>query len=846
MDIKSLHYKYAFVALAMAMSILIAAISADYLLADTQNIVKENFENRQALISRSRVVRNNLWQAREAISQFVVSPDNIENQEALHQTINEALNSVDRLLEIKNRLSFEQHASAIQIRTLLLELDAAVAELIIIRLNPEILFPSLEIGTTRLLPIQQEVFDLLFVILQNASEKGLNTEEKLEFFKLVGETRHIWSMTVIRVRLLLLNRIGSFGFDETTQQQEILDVYISQFNKNIEQLNEYNTKYKLGINHRFELEEIQELSKEWVEHYKEMVVLHNSPYWRNDTRIIKIKITPLFDELWNALLHLDLTFENSANINVHNLTSVADTQSQTIWLIGLISFAFVVFGYFSLRTTILNPLHLLVRAFKTGSSNKNNQYLPKRSSTEFDLLISAFAEMQEEVQHKQDNLHHQAMHDSLTGLANRALLLNRLEHALDEAARNEKHLSVIIMDLDRFKIVNDTLGHQVGDELLIAVAMRLKCLLREVDTVSRLGGDEFSVLLNNTGEKEARHVGQKIVRAFEKSFRISDHELYVGASVGVAIYPYHGTDKTSLIKSADIAMYIAKKNHLGYVVYDDNKDTSDSNSLTLANDLRNVINNSLDDLYVVYQLKYDTNTQDVIGAEALLRWQHPTLGFVDPPRIIMLAEQLGIISKLTRWILESSIEQCAEWHKHGYKISVAVNFSIYDLQEMDISEHIQFLLQDNNLPAKYLTIEITESAMMIDPTNAISILNKLDKMGVQISIDDFGTGFSSLSYLKKMPVCELKIDKSFVMDMINDENDAVIVKSIIDLAHNLSLKVVAEGVETVNIYNVLKELSCDTLQGFLLNRPTKAAEILPLLSNGRKNGIDSIHAKNVV
>jgi EAL domain-containing protein (putative c-di-GMP-specific phosphodiesterase class I) len=275
-----------------------------------------------------------------------------------------------------------------------------------------------------------------------------------------------------------------------------------------------------------------------------------------------------------------------------------------------------------------------------------------------------------------------------------------------------------------------------------------------------------------------------------------------------------------MIKRADIAMYVAKRNHLGFAFYEENSDNNDTRYLVLANDFRHALNEGK--LTLAYQLKYDIAINQPVGVEALLRWQHPELGEISPTNLIPLAEQLGIINRLTYWVLEEALAQCARWRKQGIFISVAINLSVYDLLTTELVDQISDLLEKYQVPASYLVVEITENAMLIDPNNAISILEKLDAMGLRIAIDDFGAGFSSLGYLKRLPVDELKIDKSFVIDMITNENDAVIVRSTIDLAHNLGLKVVAEGVETEDIYDLLRILRCDTAQGFYLSRPDTA------------------------
>jgi diguanylate cyclase (GGDEF)-like protein len=391
------------------------------------------------------------------------------------------------------------------------------------------------------------------------------------------------------------------------------------------------------------------------------------------------------------------------------------------------------------------------------------------------------------------------------------------------AERDGRPFALCVIDLDRFKDVNDTLGHLAGDQLLQEVAFRLRQALRASDTVARLGGDEFAVVLPDADAQTAMLAAQKVVEALGASLVLEDCEVAVGASVGIAVYPENGGDADTLLRCADVAMYVAKQTRGGYALYAPYQDQSSSERLTLVGALRRAIAD--DELTLYYQPKVDCRSGAVAGVEALVRWQHPQQGLIPPDRFIPLAEQTGLIRPLTRWVLTSAIRQTRAWHDQGLMLSVAVNLSAHDLQDADLPRWVGELLERWNVSAEWLKLELTESALMSDPAQALEVLTALCDLGARIAIDDFGTGYSSLGYLKRLPAHEIKIDRSFVADMAAQERDQAIVRSTIDLGHNLGLAAVAEGVEDQQTLELLGGLGCDLAQGFYLSRPLPAASV---------------------
>jgi diguanylate cyclase (GGDEF)-like protein len=424
---------------------------------------------------------------------------------------------------------------------------------------------------------------------------------------------------------------------------------------------------------------------------------------------------------------------------------------------------------------------------------------------------------------------HLAQHDGLTGLVNRVLFLDRVSQAIAVARRKGDSVVVMIMDLDRFKEINDTLGHHHGDTLLREIGPRLQCVLRDSDTVARLGGDEFAVLLPSVSSRPEATVAvaQKLLTVLQEPFVLDGVTLDVGASLGISRYPDDAADVETLMQHADIAMYRAKGSGGGHELYVADHDHHTVGRLAMATELRHAIADG--ELTLHYQPKVDLASGAVTGVEALTRWQHPTRGMVPPADFIPLAEHTGLIRPLTAYVLRESLRQVRAWDAMGLQIRVAVNLSARSLMDRNLPEEIADALAGEGVDPARLELEITESVIMADPARAMTVLQRLHAMGLRLAIDDFGTGYSSLAYLKRLRAHAIKIDRSFVMHMTADASDAVIVRSIIDLARNLGLTSIAEGVEDEQTSQALRAMGCDQVQGYHLSRPQPVEDLTPWL-----------------
>jgi len=490
----------------------------------------------------------------------------------------------------------------------------------------------------------------------------------------------------------------------------------------------------------------------------------------------------------------------------------------------------------------LSELAVIARRLEKGDYKGQIDF---KRNDQIGALAQAFDGMRDGIAKREQEIRRLAYWDPLTNLPNRAQFVLLLGAALEEAARREQPVFVLMMDLDRFKHVNDVMGHSFGDALLRLVAERLRLQLVEsrhgAAQVARLGGDEFAILLSDVSLERAQAIAADILLALEMPLSLEDQAVDIGAGLGIAGYPLHGASVEALLSMAEVAMYAAKQRNDGAVVYDAATDKASAKSLSLLTELRNAVER--EELRLHVQPKITLGDGAVVGVEALVRWQHPERGMVFPDDFIPFAEQTGFIRVLTRWVLEKSAALCQEMAARGVHLKFSVNLSTRDLLDQDLPAKFADILARYQLQASSFCLEITESAIMDDPVRAQHTLERLHAMGVDLSIDDFGTGYSSLAYLKRLPVDELKIDKSFVLNMERDAGDTKIVRSTIDLGHNMGLRVVAEGIESEAVWRLLAELGCDQGQGYFMSRPIPAHQLADWLAQWRSPLADTVPAE---
>lgn len=496
--------------------------------------------------------------------------------------------------------------------------------------------------------------------------------------------------------------------------------------------------------------------------------------------------------------------------------------------------AFIIL-FFALSVRIIHrPLHILRKRSQdvvngdTGTPLRISSGISEINdlASDLDMMRIALVEMAYDMEHK-------AMHDKLTGLPNRYLFSERLETEVIDARSNKGIFSVLLLDLDRFKEVNDILGHGIGDDLLIAISSRMSSAIRDTDILARIGGDEFCILLHGAGQILAERIADKLLKMINEPVDIKGHSLKVAASIGISVFPDNGNDSELLLQRADVAMYYAKNTRLRIASYHEDMDSDSHANMIMSHDLKDAINSG--QFRAVFQPKVSLQTGQISGMELLLRWQHPILGLLNPDQFIPLAERDNIIGELTRWSIRKYLPKLMELTCSHKEFHLSVNVSPNDLLDSYLYKEIADIANNVSCPMTNLYIEVTENTIMKNPERSVDILNKFHHAGIGVSVDDFGTGYSSLAYLQKFPISELKIDKSFIHNLDRNSTNFPIVSATITMAHDLGITVVAEGVENEDEINLLKEMGCDFAQGFYYSEPIELEDLMEYVKVSEEN-----------
>ncbi len=814
LKINSLQKRYAILTVVLVLIMLAANWFARHQSGTLEKQIQQNIASRLALMQRYREIRNNIWTLRDYLSKVQVNPKKFYHKDYIYTTIANITEHIRRINEYP--WIRENYAStARELTETLKALEVSANKLTSIQIQAQKLFPAVSIANFIMQPRYANALNQLNLAI-DALEDETDSEYKEEY-RVLTKLRYDWMSLSSIFRMYMINRLNAFQEKYLVNQIELIQTLQEATVKRLQWLGEQQKKGRLSFNTSIALNQIQQAVAEWNKGFSDIQKINQSDNWRRDILVYQDQLAPKIEKINSLLRILDIGIEKFSQKDLNDLADYTRLQNNIIWLASLVGLFILVAGYLFLQKTILQPITAVTQALRDESRGIETNIHSNIRLLETRNLIRAFYELRRQIHSRQKELEYHALHDELTGLANRTLLVDRLQQAIHNAQQDNNSFAILIMDLDHFKEVNDTLGHEVGDKLLQQVAKRLLHILREVDVVVRLGGDEFSVLLNTAQEQQAKHIARKITTEFHNVFTVDDIPLYIGISIGISVYPQHGLTSQILQQRADIAMYIAKRNKTGYEVYNPKHDEHSIGKLSLISGLRYAIENN--QLFMQYQPIINLQDNKLVAAEALVRWNHPQHGLVMPDEIIPIAEQTGLINPITYWIIDTTSQYCKHLQQTGIDIKIAVNLSIYNLQDSNFTENVKEIINRNDIPGSKFIMEITESVMMTDPRKAIEVLSQLDEMGIEIAVDDFGTGYSSLAYLKQLPISRLKIDKSFIMDMKDNDNDAIIVRSTIDLAHNLGMQVVGEGIEDLESQQLLDMLGCEYGQGYYISKP---------------------------
>ncbi len=816
----SLRTRYLLMASIVGMLLIGSSIFASLYVKQVTTSNAETLQLRDNLTKSIGELRNTLWRQDTALNALLITPETIYQQQ-INKNLNMGGSVLDGMQSLDGVIPDDLMISINELHVLHHTLTERIETLMELRQDPDWVYPMLPYIRDTLVGSHTNFISAINIAIDEAESVDTPASRKLS--RDLYQLKDLWQDMILNFRATII-RFAGLNFRGGTPQEVSVLLIHEEVENSLAQLEAMVGKDVIGFETEEALSQMRFNLDRWINHFQELKKIRESNLWREDLRYLEVDVRPYQEAIIQELNKLESQLIEWSRVNVRGIELAASQINLGLWALTALALGFVILVYLMIDRSVLAPVRKMANAISSEGRHIEHLTLPERGSQEIAALIYSFNSMRSQIHQRQLALEHQALHDSLTGLPNRALLQDRLDQDIHRAHRQKKSMALMLLDLDHFKEINDTLGHPVGDQVLKKVGQRLSDFLRESDTVARLGGDEFAIIATDIDEDDARNFVEKIILAIKQVVHVDKQNLYVGASIGVAMYPDHGQDVATLVRHVDIAMYHAKHNNLDYVFYDSSMNGHSVDNLSLLGELHTELLQQTGQLQLYYQPQIDLFTREVLSVEALLRWIHPTRGLIPPDEVVRMAEQSGLIAELTYWVLETAIADCAAWQKDLMKLSVAVNLSAWNLQDPLLPEVIEKLLKRYALKPEFLTLEITESAVMNDPVRARQVLNKLNHMGMKLLIDDFGTGFSSLAYLKLLPVKGLKIDKSFVLDMSEDENDAIIVKSTIDLAHNLGLMVVAEGVETMEASLWLRQNKCDSSQGFYMARPMPEPE----------------------
>lgn len=690
-------------------------------------------------------------------------------------------------------------------------------ELIEVRSDASLWIPATKIMTEQMAPLNQQVITTLNEILSDDDVINSDTKIHSQFLEL----KIMWLSAISEFRLLTANRLGIFdqSVKGVTSRQQNLQTLIEQLELKLHLIKNAIQPDEFDFARDILLPQLRDNIRLWIPKHEQAIQQLMQKFWRKDILALQ-QIEILLTEFNQSIVLFQNELAKQSSRDIESLNKLNQSLSFYFILLCLLGFITATVFFLFFNHNILRPIAKTTRALFFQSQGMSQELDVSSNTSETRELIHAFNHMSEQIKQRENRLDFMAHHDALTNLPNRLLFNERLEHAIKFTDRSHKQLSLMLLDLDRFKLINDTLGHLFGDKLLQETATRLKHCIRAEDTIARLGGDEFAIILENIhSASEVDSFAKKIIHLFSDPFFIDGQEIHVSTSIGIAMAPLNSSDPTTLIRYADIAMYQSK--NLGrnqYTWFQKNLENANESIINFENQLREAITGQQFELH--YQPLIDINDANYIASEALLRWRHPQRGLLYPSKFISILDNSDLIFDLTCWVIrESQKFQSRVEKKHGLLPRISINLHSIIFQQKHFRDQIKSILLDEiKHPEKYV-LEITEDTLITDMKNTSMALNELHDHGFSIALDDFGTGQSSLSHLRAFPIDIIKIDQEFIRDVHTDINDANLVKAIIGLGHDLNTQVIAEGVEQKSQFDFITDKGCHLIQGHLFAKP---------------------------
>ncbi len=790
-------------------------------ITEANQLTQHNISIRQDNANLLNQITNQFQLTRAQVYKYSLIPDSVKQTDIYHSAIVllELSEHIDISLfddvdaEILNNFIFQ----------LPIELHQNIVKLITIRSNSELWIPATRVMSEQLSPVNERVITHLNSITQ---DEDLNTPEAFTILARFLDFKNLWLSTISEFRLLAANRLGVF--DQTMEgimaRQNNLSLRIEQLRSQLQQLHQLINDEQYAFIRDVVFPNLKTDIEQWIQLHVKAKTLLLQEFWRQDILILQ-QLEVLLKQYSRSIIILQQELSRQSELDIQNLNHINRTISFNLILFCLVSLIVVLIGFFIFDRNILRPIARTTHALYLQSRGLTQELDMTPRASETRELIESFNLMSEQIHQRERRLDFMAHHDALTGLPNRLLFNERLEHAIRLTERSNKQVCLMLLDLDRFKLINDTLGHLFGDKLLQQTATRLKDCIRAEDTIARLGGDEFAIILENINTPhEAEQIARKIIQLFIKPFIIDEQEIHISTSIGLSLAPSHSRNETTLTRYADIAMYQSKS--LGrnqFTWFSEDQENAQESMINFENQIREGIKNNQFELY--FQPLVDVKDSNYMASEALLRWNHPQRGLLYPESFIAILDNSKLLFDLTCWVIKES-------HRFQIKIKkqfnliprISINLPSIVFQQNKYREKISVLLMQYIDHPECFVLEVTEDTLITDMQNSSAMLALLNNRGYKIALDDFGTGQSSLSHLRAFPIDIIKIDREFVRDVRSDLNDANLVKAIISLGHDLGKEIIAEGVENQDQLNFLSDAGCHLIQGHYFSLPLPVSD----------------------
>lgn len=713
------------------------------------------------------------------------------------------------------------------------QLHSKTSDLIELRSNPRKWIPSTEIISSQLQPLNLEI-QALFSDIEYDTD--LQAEDQLPLIRKLDQLKGRWLKISFDFCLLFSNRIGIYDatLPDTLKQIENLDLLLMDFNRQIVMLHKSTALDQHDFINEILLPEISIKVDEWQRHSRSATKLITQPHWRSDIPTL-LELEGLLNRFNQTIVSLSDEMTRLSNADIVKLNSINRSAAYLFLFLCLLALLFALSTYLILEFYVLRPIEKTTLALTQQASGQSQELDVRYQTSETRALVEAFNRMSEMIRQRESRLDHIAHHDTLTNLPNRLLFNERLQHAITLTERNDKKVAMMMLDLDRFKLVNDTLGHLFGDKLLMETANRLRHCVRHQDTIARLGGDEFAIILEQVDDdQQIETTAEKVIQLFEKPFFIDNQEVHSSTSIGIAVAPTDSVDVTTLMRFADIAMYQSKNaGRNQYTWFKDDMVDSEESIINFENQLREAIILNQFELY--FQPQIDSKDPGHIAFETLLRWNHPHRGLLNPDQFISILDNSDLLCDLTCWVIRHAAQfQKTIEQKYSLQPKVAINLHAVIFSQKQYRDRICQQLTRNCTEPRSFVLEVTEDTLITDMKHASDTLQSLHQQGFSFALDDFGTGQSSLSHLRSFPIQTIKIDREFIDGIHSDTNDANLVSAIISLGHDLKMQVIAEGVETRQQLDFLEQRGCHLIQGFFFAGPMKADAYLRFLEKQLK------------